>query len=188
VIRAALLPFAADDARKSATALAAWARATRELGVSEVRVVFPRCPETLRMRELMRLCVPHDPRTYREPPAPIEGAQLGPFADRLERFAAVYQDRRGPKPNLALVELWIRLTATIRRRCGADTVLCKWVADRDAFIGRLYELVCLIQPLLPRVPGSIAGVSPKALGKRLERAGEYAQYTRRKFRKPQKTR
>jgi hypothetical protein len=89
---------------------------------------------------------------------------------------------------LALVELWLRLERAITRRCGADTVLCKWVAANDAFEGRLYELLRLIQPLLPIVPDSIADLSPKALGARLLRAQAYARYTGKKLSKPPKTR
>jgi hypothetical protein len=187
-IRGAPLPFAAADMCRGATDFATWVRATMKLGASEVRLVFPRGPETLLMRFLMRICVPHDPTTHAEPPAPIEGAQFGSVADRAELFAAIYGDRKGQKPNLALVELWMRLAATIKRRCGANVVLCRWRADHDAFHGRLYELLRSIQPLLPLEPGSIAGLGPKALGKRLLRAEEYARYMRKKLRKPQKTR
>jgi hypothetical protein len=188
-IRAALLPFAASDVRRRAKDLVTWARATKKLRPSEVRLVFSRGPETRLMRFLVRICVPHDPTTHIEPPAPIEFAQLGPLADRAKRFAAVYLDRRGPhKPNLALVELWMRLAATIKRRCGTKTVLCKWNAGSDAFEGRLYDLLCFIEPLLPLGPGSIAGLSPKALGARLRRAEEYARYVRKKPRKRKKTR
>jgi hypothetical protein len=142
------------------------------------------------MRFLVRLIVPHDPTAYDEPLPPIEGRNsrfAGP--DCRESRAAVHRDRRGPhKPNLALVELWMRLEATIKRRCGADTVLCKSAAYNEPFHGRLYELLRLIQPLLPGASGSIAGLRPEALGARLLRAEKYARYVKKKPRKPQKTR
>jgi hypothetical protein len=71
------LPFAAAAMCRRATDFATWVRATMKLGPSEVRLVFPRGPETLLMRFLMRVCVAHDPTTHAEPPAPIEGAVAG---------------------------------------------------------------------------------------------------------------
>ena len=185
VIRGRLLDFAGVDIRDTALRFASWVRATKELGASQVQLRFPRGKKTRLVRFVMHHCVPHDPTIYVEPPPSIEGAQLERVADRAE-WLAVYRDRRGPKPNLALVELWMRLEATITRRCGADTILCKWSAERDAFHGRLYELSRFIQPLLPLVPGSIAGCSPVALGARLLRAEGYARYTLEKLRKPKK--
>jgi hypothetical protein len=64
----------------------------------------------------------------------------------------------------------------IRRRCGAETVLCHWDACRDEYVGRLYELIRFLQPLLPSDAGSIASASPMGLGQRLLRALEYARW------------
>jgi hypothetical protein len=101
---------------------------------------------------------------------------LESLAVQAEWFAANYRERPGPKPNLALVDFVERVGMIIRRRCGAETVLCHWDAYSGEYVGRLYELIRFLQPLLPSEPGSIASAGPIALGKRLLRALEYARW------------
>jgi hypothetical protein len=163
-------PLTAERERDTALDLATLA----ELAVKHgVQLVVPPGKDG----RLVAAFVRHSLRILNPSRRPLGPKQLRVLAVRWRRYAARRRDRPGRPVNIAEAELVGRLAAIIERHCGRGTAVCRWkenpsddVPGAGWYVGRLYELVRLLQPAMPRIPGSMAECSPVALGMRIRRA------------------
>jgi hypothetical protein len=140
----------------------------------------PRTDETFAARVVMRYAgraaLPEGDAEKFEDALRVLVAHAEAVAEHAARLGAEVADPPGPASERdALVELRARLERLLTQRCPEATML-RFREDREretvAYGGLLYDVVRVIQPALPAVPGSIALLGPAALWKALQRAGQ----------------
>jgi hypothetical protein len=128
------------------------------------------------VRHLVRTALPEGDAEAFEDALRIVRDRAGPVADAAGRLGAEVSDPPGPASERdALVRLRARLEPILKQR-RPDATMLSFREDRERetveYGGLLYDVVRVIQPALPAVPGSIALLGPAALWKALQRAGQ----------------
>jgi hypothetical protein len=146
--------------------------------VAGLPALTPRMDETFAARVVVRHVVhaalPERDAEAFEDALRVLVAHADPVAEHAARLGAEVADPPGPASERdALVELRARLERLLAARCPGATML-RFRQDRKRgtveYGGLLYDVVRVIQPALPAVPGSIALLGPAALYTALQRA------------------
>lgn len=146
------------------------AAAAEQVAAVEGCLSFRRTPETLLMRSLVRMCVGEG--TIVSGGGEVIHLPLGPetlrdLATMLKSGAWRY--RSGPRGDFALMEFVSRLDRLAVAVSGAPLTFSVYPNLSGSDVGTTYggtllQVVQLLQPALPRVAGSVAELSPSALG------------------------